>query len=609
MKLKYTFLILGLLMGAQSQAALLQTSLAHWCVVDANGAVPAGCTAESLASPDYLNAFDSDYTLPEQPVKNIDTNLEVVPQVGSDTAKTISNMVPSVIAKTLDLRFAAVPTEWQYIHKIVYFGGAESDGQIQLPSPGFLRTAHRNHAAVLGTIFFSPDSFGGSDETNQLDYLLNPGSQINPAVVELSAIAKHYGVDGYFFNEEASYGAGATAHNAAAFMQAFNTVNPSLDMEWYFVGTSGNSTQDVLMQNNHQVASSTFIDYWLDSSINSEVPKDYPKQDIEYGFFPPSSWPLSLKDSLAQAYADHVSFSVNGFSSYLDQTISGDVSGETGFWKNAVAAGYNDQNTPSYSSNFSTAFNIGEGTRDYFVQSLPQSYGPWSDVGLQDYLPLINTTSDYTTLWDFGSAFDGDSSLQVSVNGAVNDPLPLFQGLTTPINNNTELSVTYQPSEASDDYQLCLTDNTNAAHCFPLNAEHDKIVNGWDEKQWNVNSALSGEKITSIALSNTGNSPEVIHLGRIYLGDRTELTQALASPANVQYKVVQDPSNNAYYHHIISWSPVSVPNDNNVHYRLYQDNQFVGETTQTEFDLVNQAALNSVVQVVAVNGDGVVSLR
>ena len=90
MKLKYTFLILGLLMGAQSQAALLQTSLAHWCVVDANGAVPAGCTAESLASPDYLNAFDSDYTLPEQPVKNIDTNLEVVPQVGSDTAKTIS---------------------------------------------------------------------------------------------------------------------------------------------------------------------------------------------------------------------------------------------------------------------------------------------------------------------------------------------------------------------------------------------------------------------------------------------------------------------------------------------------------------------------------------
>ena len=53
---------------------------------------------------------------------------------------------------------------WQYIDKLVYWGGSAGEGLIVPPTADVIDSAHKNGVPVLGTIFFPPTAYGGKME-------------------------------------------------------------------------------------------------------------------------------------------------------------------------------------------------------------------------------------------------------------------------------------------------------------------------------------------------------------------------------------------------------------------------------------------------------------
>lgn len=90
---------------------------------------------------------------------------------------------------------------WQYIDKMVYWGGSSGEGIIVPPTPDVTDSAHKNGVPVLGTIFFPPVEYGG--KTEWLDEFLVKDENGNfPMVDKLIEVCNAYGFDGWFINQE-----------------------------------------------------------------------------------------------------------------------------------------------------------------------------------------------------------------------------------------------------------------------------------------------------------------------------------------------------------------------------------------------------------------------
>lgn len=90
---------------------------------------------------------------------------------------------------------------WQYIDKLVYWGGSAGEGIIVPPSPDVIDAAHKNGVPVLGTIFFPQEVSGGKIEW--LNQFLQKDAKGNfPIVDKLIEVADKYGFDGWFINQE-----------------------------------------------------------------------------------------------------------------------------------------------------------------------------------------------------------------------------------------------------------------------------------------------------------------------------------------------------------------------------------------------------------------------
>lgn len=90
---------------------------------------------------------------------------------------------------------------WQYIDTLVYWGGSAGEGLIVSPSADVIDSAHKNGVTVLGTIFMPPYAYGGKDEWVK-DLLVKDHKGNFPVADKLIQVAKYYGFDGWFINEE-----------------------------------------------------------------------------------------------------------------------------------------------------------------------------------------------------------------------------------------------------------------------------------------------------------------------------------------------------------------------------------------------------------------------
>lgn len=96
---------------------------------------------------------------------------------------------------------ANVFSSWQYIDKMVYWGGSSGEGIIVPPSADVIDAAHKNGVPILGTVFFPQTAHGGKIEWLS-QFLEKDKAGHFPIVDKLIEVADQYGFDGWFINQE-----------------------------------------------------------------------------------------------------------------------------------------------------------------------------------------------------------------------------------------------------------------------------------------------------------------------------------------------------------------------------------------------------------------------
>ena len=166
---------------------------------------------------------------------------------------------------------------WQYVDLLVYWGGSSGEGLIVAPSADVVDAGHKNGVKVIGTVFMPQTAHGGKMEW--LDDLLqqtDDGSY--PVVDKLIEVAKTYGFDGWFINQETE-GTDAeplTKEHAAqmqGFLSYFKEEAPDLELVYYDSMTVDGKMdwQNALTDKNvaylkndegASVADSMFLNFW-----------------------------------------------------------------------------------------------------------------------------------------------------------------------------------------------------------------------------------------------------------------------------------------------------------------------------------------------------------
>ncbi|MDE7218840.1 MAG: discoidin domain-containing protein [Oscillospiraceae bacterium] len=176
---------------------------------------------------------------------------------------------------------ANVFSYWQYIDKLVYWGGSSGEGLIVAPSADVIDAAHRNGVPVLGTVFFPQAGHGGKIEWLN-DFLQKDANGSFPIIDKLIEAAEYFGFDGWFINQETEGGESdpnglLTADHAALmqeFIKAFKAkAGDSLEIMWYDSMTVDgemdwqNALTDknkcfLIDEENNAVADSMFLNFW-----------------------------------------------------------------------------------------------------------------------------------------------------------------------------------------------------------------------------------------------------------------------------------------------------------------------------------------------------------
>lgn len=189
---------------------------------------------------------------------------------------------------------ANVFSNWQYIDQLVYWGGSAGEGLIVPPTADVIDSAHKNGVPVLGTVFF-PQVVSGGKLKWLNDFLKQDADGHFPMADKLVAVAKAYGFDGCFINQEtdpevksfdsASTGKTATSSTSnglskkhAQLMQQLikeykQKAGSKLDLMWYDSMTKDGKMdwQNALTKENQSylvdanmkpVADSMFLNFW-----------------------------------------------------------------------------------------------------------------------------------------------------------------------------------------------------------------------------------------------------------------------------------------------------------------------------------------------------------
>lgn len=145
-------------------------------------------------------------------------------------------------------------------------------GSINPPNPGYTDAAHRNGVLCLGTIFFS-DNDRGSQHFAEL--LVREDDGTFPIATKLGEMARYYGFDGYFVNQEQA-SVSMTAQQRTDYREFLQQLRADgLYVQWYDSVTDAgeidyqnefNTANSPWVINDEQgrVSDSIFLNYWWD---------------------------------------------------------------------------------------------------------------------------------------------------------------------------------------------------------------------------------------------------------------------------------------------------------------------------------------------------------
>ncbi|MEV4170407.1 glycoside hydrolase [Nonomuraea sp. NPDC049709] len=441
---------------------------------------------------------------------------------------------------------------WQYVDTLVFWGGSAGEGLILAPNPTVIDAAHRNGVKVYGTVFFPPTVYGGQIQWVR-DFVQKDGSAY-PVADKLVEVARHYGFDGWFINQETAGGDAALATELRSLIKYARGQGP-VEFMWYDAMTeSGSITwQDALTPDNDafladpaRVSDSMFLDFgWtaaklassrdLARSLGRDEHELYAGIDTEArGYDTPVPW-----DAVFPAGSPHLASLGIYRPEWTWKSSSGPADFRTRdsrFWVGANTdpsdtstaspwkglAAYVAESSPVTAKPFVTGFNLGHG-EFYNVGGTRVSTGGWNNLSLQDVPPTYQwlVSSGGTKLTpsiDFGDAYEGGSSLRLTGRLDAVNTVRLYQS-RLPVAADTKLSVVVKtPAAGATNLKVALS-FTGAPTTFTTFDLGRTSGTGWERKTFDL-SAHAGRTIAQIALRTTGRKEAYdLRIGRLAVYD------------------------------------------------------------------------------------------
>ncbi|MBT2289017.1 discoidin domain-containing protein [Paenibacillus albidus] len=533
---------------------------------------------------------------------------------------------------------------WQYVDKLVYWGGSAGEGIIVPPSADTIDAAHKNGVPIIGTVFFPPTVYGGKYEwVKQMLQQNSDGSF--PAADKLLQVADYYGFDGWFINQETEGGTAADAQQMKAFLSYLESKKPSsMHIVWYDSMTKEgriswqNALNDknamFLQENGKQITGSMFLNFWwndLKSSAEKaeslgRSPFDlYAGIDVEAkGYDTKVKWNLLFPDgepAVTSLGIYRPDWAFNSAESMEDFFIRENKfwvgpSGNPGntasdqAWKGIA----NDvvESSPVNELPFITNFNTGSGQK-YYVQGKQVRDKGWNNRSLQDILPTWRWIADskgtpLTPVLDWSDAYYGGSSLKVSGELSQDNATHLKLYKTDlKIEASTKLAVTYKTqNKPSLKVGLAFEDRPDQ---FVFLDVKDKASQGWTTETLNL-TPYKGKRIVALSLyfdTKDTITDYAIHIGQLAIHNSNEPTKPL--PAVRGLKVISSDFRDGIYGDArLQWMQTDQQTKQYEIYRVLPDGSevLVGATPNHVFYVPEMRRIDkeaaTVLKVVPVNG-------
>lgn len=430
------------------------------------------------------------------------------------------------------------PTYWQYMDKLVYWAGAASEGIINIPPAGSTDAAHQSGVKSLGNIFFPPAAFGGNQAWVR-EMLATEGGHY-PMAVKLYEMAKYYGFDGWFINEETG---GGSQSEWEAFCRDFydaamaDDPNTQMEIQWYNASRSPN----VGILKTH-INTSQFLEYGAvgdyrgyASQLNCTEAQTFSKiyAGIELAQAGHLGWTSALNSAMPTT--GHV----GSLDLFCPETkiwedpakrafkSASDCHGETAYpigktvfdneedmWVNTLG---DPTQTPSNgfpgvsnrvlersvitSMPFVSDMSVGNG-KHRFVQGEIQGTADWYHSGMQSVLPTwrwwIERSTGLSVSIDWDNAWNVGSSFKIAGSLTVGDHLVRLYKTQIPVTDGGIFRIIYKSSRNLT-MTAKISTESSVEPDITLTGESTK-VNGWTICDFDL-SSLNGKTIYMLGFS------------------------------------------------------------------------------------------------------------
>lgn len=443
------------------------------------------------------------------------------------------------------------PTYWQYMDKLVYWAGSASEGIIIPPPAGSIDAAHAQGVKVLGQVFFPPKAFGGDPEW--VKELVKKDGTSFPYARKLYEIAKYFGFDGWFINQETA-GSGVKSATWAAFVKEFNSYadaagDTQMEIMWY----DGSTVIDAPILSAHK-NTSMFLDYhavgdqrqWA-KDINCTEAETFSKiyggvQCVHSGL---TGWNSELNDAFPvnghvgsialfcpeeRAWKDNVrdllgTSNDNGEKAYaaIKKTFEneeqawvnqqGDPStGGTSSWRGVSGAVL--ERSAINSIPFVSNMSVGVG-KHRFVNGSKQGSQDWNHSGVQSILPTwrwwFENKGNLTVTIDWDDAFNHGNCFKIAGSLSGENLMRLYKTNIT-LDKNAVAKVVYKSNTTAPTLKLSTSSSVNPD--ITIEPKAGASVNGWSVAEYDL-SSVKGKTIYMIGLGLKGNGTLDFKLGQL----------------------------------------------------------------------------------------------
>ncbi|MCI9273428.1 MAG: endo-beta-N-acetylglucosaminidase [Clostridiales bacterium] len=543
---------------------------------------------------------------------------------------------------------------WQYVNSMVYWAGSD-EGIFVIPTPDVIDSAHKNGVPVTATLGFpwGPDSTGGLRLEELRKFVQKDANGNYPVADKMVEIARYYGFDGYFFNQETYGSTSQVAREMANMMKYVKKKYPDMMFNWYdsMVESGGVSYQDAVTEANklwierdeegYYAVDEFFMNYnWGASQIATTISTMNKYGRSQYDAF--AGFEVQ-QNSFNTVIRDHLLVDGNGklklsIALYCPNSTMGFAKDpadfheqEKRFYVGSAGDPTNEPLDPTNPSNsqwvgmarffadktviteapFTTNFNTGHGSQ-WFVDGEVSRTEGWNNRSAQDILPTWTWTvqsqgGKLQGAYDFNDAYNGGNSVKFAGDLDAANKIMLY---STQVENAKSASVTYKVNKDGSNVQLglCYGDNYDEAN-FKYYDLGSGTAGEWTTANVDVSAdAGKGQPITAIAIKVDGQVTDYqLNLGNISLSDTAAQTCSAPKTATLDEILYKD-ANKAQAR--IYWDGV----DNAAYYELYQvkadgSTQMITALTNTAYymeNLTKEAGQDTAtVRIVPVNADGV----